>query len=101
MPTYSYQCKQCQAVQSIEHSMNENPKLACALCGGLVKRQLNTQINILKNKENKKKKADETEKKHVHTADCQHEHPTGSGCHWDKIDEIVKDIESQPDPERE
>lgn len=34
MPTYNYKCPVCNLVKEIKHSIKENPKIKCTICGG-------------------------------------------------------------------
>lgn len=65
MPTYSYQCKRCSAVQDVFHGISQSPRVKCAECGGACTRLLGSGAGIIfkgtgfyetdyKNKGNKK-----------------------------------------------
>ncbi|MBX7255201.1 MAG: zinc ribbon domain-containing protein [Candidatus Hydrogenedentes bacterium] len=48
MPTYTYQCKKCEAVQDVFHSMSESPRVKCDSCGSTrTTRLLGTGAGIL------------------------------------------------------
>ena len=48
MPTYSYQCKKCETVRDVFHSMSESPRVKCEACGSTrMIRLLGTGAGIL------------------------------------------------------
>jgi len=48
MPTYTYQCKKCEAVRDVFHSMSESPRVKCEACGSTrMTRLLGTGAGIL------------------------------------------------------
>jgi putative FmdB family regulatory protein len=50
MPTYTYRCLHCQALQSVFHGMQEVVSPACALCGGLTQRIVGQAPVVLSSK---------------------------------------------------
>ena len=48
MPTYTYQCRACQAVTELSHGMRETPRPACPVCGGLTQRIVPSAPAVLK-----------------------------------------------------
>jgi len=47
MPTYTYQCKKCEAVADHFHGMNAKPRIKCEECGGACKRLIGTGAGII------------------------------------------------------
>lgn len=47
MPTYTYQCKKCEAVQDHFHGMSAKPRIKCPACGGSCKRMIGTGAGII------------------------------------------------------
>ena len=47
MPTYSYQCTKCQAVQEVYHSMSAEPEIRCEDCGAVTRRLMGAGAGIL------------------------------------------------------
>lgn len=47
MPTYTYQCKQCQAQVSLNHGMQAQLKPACPQCGGFTERVIQQAPQVL------------------------------------------------------
>jgi putative FmdB family regulatory protein len=47
MPTYSYQCKKCEAVADHFHGINAKPRIKCEECGGACKRLIGTGSGII------------------------------------------------------
>ncbi len=47
MPTYSYQCTKCQAVQEVYHSMSAEPEIHCVDCGAGTRRLMGAGAGIL------------------------------------------------------
>lgn len=48
MPTYTYECKKCEAIQDVFHAMSESPRVRCEACGSTrMTRLLGTGAGIL------------------------------------------------------
>lgn len=47
MPTYSYQCTKCQAVQEVYHSISAEPEIRCKDCGAETRRLMGAGAGIL------------------------------------------------------
>ena len=47
MPTYSYQCTKCQAVQEVYHSIGAEPEIRCGDCGAGTRRLMGSGAGIL------------------------------------------------------
>lgn len=47
MPTYTYQCPQCEQEQEVYHGMNESPKIKCPDCKKVAKRLLGTGSGVI------------------------------------------------------
>lgn len=47
MPTYSYQCKRCDHVQDVFHSMSAKPLIKCSECGGKCIKLFGTGAGII------------------------------------------------------
>ena len=47
MPTYTYQCKKCEAVVDHFHGMNAQPRIKCEECGAACKRLIGTGAGII------------------------------------------------------
>lgn len=47
MPTYSYQCKKCNHIQDVFHSMSATPSVKCEICGGKCGKLLGTGAGII------------------------------------------------------
>lgn len=47
MPTYTYQCKKCEAVVDHFHGINANPRIKCEKCGGACKRLIGMGAGII------------------------------------------------------
>jgi len=48
MPTYDYECPQCQHVMEVFHGMTEKPRVKCPQCGRRgMKKQLGTGAGII------------------------------------------------------
>ena len=47
MPTYSYQCKKCEAVVDHFHGINAKPRIKCEKCGTACKRLIGTGAGII------------------------------------------------------
>ena len=48
MPTYSYECKKCETVTDVFHSMSATPRVTCGSCGSRrMKRLLGTGAGII------------------------------------------------------
>ena len=47
MPTYSYQCTKCQAVQEVYHSISAEPEIRCEDCGAETRRLMGAGAGIL------------------------------------------------------
>ncbi|MBI3629780.1 MAG: zinc ribbon domain-containing protein [Candidatus Rokubacteria bacterium] len=48
MPTYEYQCEQCQRVFEVKQRISDAPLTACEVCGGTIRRLLSSAPFILK-----------------------------------------------------
>ena len=48
MPTYEYQCQQCERVFEVKQRISEPPLVTCEKCGGAVRRLLSPAPFILK-----------------------------------------------------
>lgn len=74
MPTYTYRCPCCQAVQSVVASMMDaQPAPACAACGGLTERYMGVAPAVLGGASPKTDLQPET---------SAHSETTIGGCHW-------------------
>ncbi len=80
MPTYPYQCPQCQSKTEQTHGASERIKLACSHCGGILQKTLNTDIAIHLNSKPEPEKSTEP---HQHDEHCKHNHPEGQSCIMD------------------
>ncbi len=47
MPTYTYQCKKCEARRDVFHSMSVNPRVKCEACGAACKRLMGTGAGLI------------------------------------------------------
>ena len=48
MPTYTYLCKKCEALQDVFHAMSESPRVKCNACGSVrMTRLLGTGAGIM------------------------------------------------------
>ena len=47
MPTYTYQCKKCEAVADHFHGINAKPRIKCEECGGACKRLIGMGAGII------------------------------------------------------
>lgn len=47
MPTYSYQCKNCEAVVDRFHGINAKPRIRCEICGSACKRLIGMGAGII------------------------------------------------------
>ncbi len=48
MPTYTYECKKCEHLMDVFHSMSESPRVKCESCGSRsMKRRLGTGAGII------------------------------------------------------
>ena len=47
MPTYTYQCKKCEARHDVFHSMSVNPRVKCEVCGAACKRLMGTGAGLI------------------------------------------------------
>lgn len=47
MPTYTYQCKQCQALREVAHGMDEEPRPACLICGGFTRKLITRPPSVI------------------------------------------------------
>ena len=44
---YDYQCKSCDQVHEVSHSISEDPEISCPECGGSCKRLLCTNPSVI------------------------------------------------------
>jgi putative FmdB family regulatory protein len=47
MPTYTYQCPQCEQKMDVYHGMNDSPKVKCPDCKKVAKRLLGTGSGLI------------------------------------------------------
>ena len=47
MPTYEYECKSCEHVFDVFHSMTAKPRVRCPVCGGRTKKRISAGAGII------------------------------------------------------
>lgn len=47
MPTYSYECKRCHAVQDVFHGITAEPRVKCGACGGPARRLIGNGAGVI------------------------------------------------------
>ena len=46
MPTYDYRCPSCQERVTVQHSLSEQPQVACPRCGGEEMKRIISRVTV-------------------------------------------------------